>query len=68
MRVQSPVGTFPVGVRRVRFTLRGPAIDASMGAWRSEVTFDRTDLPVAAMVLAAAALLVAAGRATSGHR
>jgi hypothetical protein len=39
-----------------------------MGAWRSEVTFDRTDLPVAAMVLAAAALLVAAGRATSGHR
>lgn len=57
MKVQSPVGTFPVRVRGVRVARSGVRVDASMGAWRSSVSLERADLPL--LVGAGSSLLAA---------
>lgn len=56
MRVQSPVGTFPMRMGRPRVSDGTLRIPADMGAWHSEVTFDRTDVP---LLVPAAAFVVA---------
>lgn len=67
MRVLSPVGTFPVRLTGARVERDGPVIEASMGAWRSEVRLEPADLPL--LIAAAAALAAAfmAGRLTSAQ-
>jgi hypothetical protein len=65
MRVLSPVGTFPVRLTGARVERDGPVIEAAMGAWRSEIRLEPSDLP---LLLAAGAVLAAAfaaGRLTS---
>ena len=62
MQVLSPVGTFPLKITHASLRGRRPTFEAAMGAWRSEVTLDRGDLPLAAGALAALALAFAAGR------
>lgn len=60
MRVLSPVGTFPMRLRGVRWGDGGPVIDAAMGAWRSQVRLERRDLPLvgAAIGIVAAAFFL----------
>ena len=62
MQVQSPVGTFPLRVAGVRFQGSSLKVDAYLGAWRSEVTLDRSDAPLAAAALGLLALVFALGR------
>jgi hypothetical protein len=67
MQVQSPVGRFPLRVRRVR--LRGGAlrVDTALGAWNAEVTFDRGDLALAGSALVALVVAYGLGRASGGR-
>ena len=60
MRVLSPVGTFPMRLRGVRWGSGGPVIDAAMGAWRSQVSLELRDLPLigAAVGIVATAFLL----------
>lgn len=52
MQVLSPVGRFPVTVDGVHIQDRRIVVKASLGAWRSEVTLERSDLPLVSVVLA----------------
>ena len=45
MQVRSPVGEFKVAVDGVRIRDGRLVVHMSMGAWRSEVTLERGDLP-----------------------
>ena len=62
MQVQSPVGTFPLRVAGVRLDGRTLKLETYLGAWRSEVTLDRSDAPLAAAALGLLALAFALGR------
>jgi hypothetical protein len=62
MQVQSPVGSFPLRVAGVRLQGRSLKVDTYLGAWRSEVTLDRTDARLAAVVFGLLALVFALGR------
>jgi hypothetical protein len=62
MQVQSPVGTFPLRLAGVRLKGRTLRIDTYLGAWRSEVTLDRSDARLAAATAAIVALVFALGR------
>jgi len=64
MKVLSPVGTFPVRVRGGGFRHGTLTIDASMGAWRSEVRLERADVPLLAAVAGLLVAVFAAGRAS----
>jgi hypothetical protein len=44
MKVLSPVGTFSTTINGIRIVDRRPVFAASMGAWRSEVSFERRDV------------------------
>ena len=67
MRVQSPVGEFPLRVRGVRLREGRVTVDTALGAWTSGVTFDRSDLAVAGFAVAVLAFVFVLGRA-SGRR
>jgi hypothetical protein len=62
MQVQSPVGTFPLRFAGVRLQGRSLRVDTRLGAWRSEVTLERSDAPLAAAALGLLALVYALGR------
>jgi len=62
MQVQSPVGTFPLRVAGVRLHGRSLKVDTYLGAWRSEVTLDRSDVRLAAALVGLLALVFAVGR------
>jgi len=68
MQVQSPVGKFPLKVRRVRVERRGVSVDAALGAWPAEVTFERSDVVVAVGALLALVLSFLLGRASAAPR
>jgi len=69
MQVQSPVGTFPLKVRRVRIQDGAVRVDTALGAWASEVRFDRADAPLVGAALGTLVLSFLAGRASvRGHR
>jgi len=57
MQVRSPVGTFPVRITGAGIAGGVPRIKTAMGAWRSEISLDRGDVP---LLIAAAGALVAA--------
>jgi hypothetical protein len=63
MQVLSPVGRFRVSLGGARWEHGRPVLDVRMGAWRSEVTLERRDLP-----LAGAALGLVVGAAWGGWR
>jgi hypothetical protein len=60
VEVLSPVGRFRVSAHGVRIHDGRLVIGASLGAWRSEVTFERTDAPLIVSALGAAGLAIAA--------
>ena len=62
MRVLSPAGTFPLRLRGARWGNGGPVIDAAMGAWRSEVSLERRDLPLVGVALGIIATAFVLGR------
>lgn len=62
MQVRSPVGTFPLRITGARIAGGAPRLDTAMGAWRSEVTLDRNDLPLAIAAAGALAAAFALGR------
>jgi hypothetical protein len=62
MRVQSPVGEFPVTPVAVHLKGGAPSVELAMGAWRSRVSLTRQDGPLIAAVLAVLALVYLAGR------
>lgn len=62
MRVQSPVGEFPVSPTGIGLANGVPCVDVSMGAWRSRVSFTREDLSLLALVTAVLLLVFFAGR------
>ena len=63
MRVQSPVGEFPVKIVSVRLDRGRPELHVAMGAWRSKVSLERADVPlVGSILLLLAAIFVAGGR------
>ncbi len=64
MRVLTPVGTFPLHLAGVRVSDNRPVIDTAMGAWRSEIRFDRDDVLLVAAVLGVLAAAFAVGRAS----
>jgi hypothetical protein len=68
MRVQSPVGTFPVRVVGARLEGTSPCVETTMGAWRSEVRFERSDAPFAVIALAILLLAFLAGRQSAPSR
>jgi hypothetical protein len=65
MHVKSPVGTFPVRIARPRIGKEGLRVPAAMGAWASEVTFDRGDTPIAAAIVSLLAGAFLLGRYTA---
>ena len=62
MRVLSPVGTFPLRFTGVRFAEKRRLVDQAMGAWRSEVQFDRHDVPLIGAVVGIMAAAFLLGR------
>ncbi len=66
MQVQSPVGTFPLRVAGVRLQRGSLKVDTYLGAWRSEVTVDRSDARLAVAVLGLLAIVFALGRRSAG--
>jgi hypothetical protein len=68
MQVKTPVGTFPLHLVGIRVDTGRPTLDTAMGAWRSEVTAERSDAPLAALLLAVLAAMFLLGRASSGRR
>jgi hypothetical protein len=67
MRVQSPVGQFPVHVVGIGLRHGRPTVEIAMGAWRSRVWFERTDVPLIAAVLLLLASVFAAGRRSASR-
>lgn len=65
MRVQSPVGSFPVRITGARLENGAPTLQTAMGAWRSEVKLDRADLPLLGLLVAALGGAFLLGRLTS---
>ena len=64
MQVRSPVGTFPLKVRRVRLQRGGVSLDTTLGAWASEVRFGRSDVGLLSVAVGALMLSFLAGRAS----
>lgn len=62
MQVKSPVGVFPMRITRARLSRDGMRLDTAMGAWRSEVELDRSDVPLLATGVAALAAAFVLGR------
>jgi hypothetical protein len=65
MQVRSPVGTFPVHITAARIGRGGLTLATTMGAWRSEISLDRRDLPLLAGGVALLAAAYALGRLTA---
>jgi hypothetical protein len=65
MRVQSPVGEFPVTLAGVSVEKGTPSLDLSMGVWRSRVSLERRDYPLLGLLLTAAVCIFLAGRRSS---
>lgn len=65
MRVLSPVGEFPVRITGVRISKRRPIVESAMGAWRSEIHFEKSDLPYLIAAVAGFAAVFLAGRRSS---
>jgi hypothetical protein len=61
MNVLSPVGRFRVTLGGIRVEGGRPVLDVRMGAWRSEVTFDRHDASILAAGFGALACAVVGG-------
>jgi hypothetical protein len=61
------VGRFPLRVKRVRLHNGRVRVDTALGAWTSEVSFDRSDTTLAGGVLGALLAAFALGR-VSGRR
>ncbi|GJJ23748.1 hypothetical protein MTY414_74220 [Mycolicibacterium mageritense] len=59
MEVLSPVGRFRVSAHGVRIRNGRLIIGASLGAWRSEVTFEKADAPLVLSTVGAAGLALA---------
>jgi hypothetical protein len=68
MEILSPVGSFPVRITRVGIKQHHVALEARMGAWRSEVKLDRADMPLVGTALGIVALSFVAGRVTAQDR
>lgn len=68
MQVLSPVGTFPVKLTGVRVGPGGPRLQTAMGAWHSEVSVERADLPLLGAAAGALAVAFLLGRLTANHR
>jgi hypothetical protein len=68
MRVLSPVGTFPLRLTGARLKDGRPVLDMAMGVWRSEVTFEPGDLPLAGLGVILLAAAFTAGRASAPPR
>jgi hypothetical protein len=64
MKVLSPVGRFSTTINGVRIVDGRPVVQASMGAWRSEVILERRDVGVLLLAVGA----VAAGTLMAEHR
>jgi hypothetical protein len=64
MQVQSPVGVFPLHVRRAVLKDGSVVIKTSMGAWESEVRMGREDLPLFASIAVIVGLAFLLGRST----
>ena len=62
MQVQTPVGTFPLRIAGVRLQGSSLKVDSYLGAWRSEVTLDRSDAPLAGAAFGLLTLVFALGR------
>ncbi len=60
MEVLSPVGRFRVSAHGVQIRDGRLVIGASLGAWRSEVTFEKTDVPLVLAAAGTAGLALAA--------
>ena len=52
MQVLSPVGRFAVNYHGLYIQDRRIVVRASLGAWRSEVTLERSDIPLISSILA----------------
>lgn len=65
MRVQSPVGEFPVTLVGAKLEHGRPTVEMAMGAWRSRVSLERADAPLLAALLLLLAAVFAAGRRTA---
>jgi hypothetical protein len=65
MQVQSPVGTFPLTVRRIRLRRDGLALDTSLGAWSSEVKLERSDARLLGAAISTLLLAFLVGRASA---
>jgi hypothetical protein len=68
MQVISPVGAFPLRVQRARVEDGRIVIETAMGAWRSEVRLDRSDIPLVAGALGSLVVAFAFGRITGRSR
>ena len=68
MHVLSPVGTFPLRVQRARVEDGRVVIETAMGAWRSEVRLDRSDIPLVAGALGSLVMAFAFGRISARGR
>lgn len=70
MQVLSPVGRFRVSADGIRIRDGQLIVKASLGAWRSEVTLEKADLPLLSAVVGIAGGLLAAafgaGRRSAG--
>ncbi|MGE0218306.1 hypothetical protein [Mycolicibacterium sp.] len=60
MQVLSPVGRFRVSADGLRIRNGQLVVKASLGAWRSEVTLERADLPLLSAVVGVGGGLLAA--------
>jgi len=68
VQVLSPVGAFPLRLVGARMKSGALVIEAAMGAWKSEIRLERSDLPLAGAAVAVLALAFAWGRASSRKR
>lgn len=62
MRVVSPVGEFPVRITGARISKRRPIVESAMGAWRSELHFEKSDVLYLIAAVAGLAAAFLAGR------
>jgi hypothetical protein len=67
VQVLSPVGTFPLRIKRPHMRDGSLSIDAALGAWRSEVRLERGDLPLAAAVTGILVFAFALGRLSASR-
>jgi len=67
VEVLSPVGTFPLHIQRARLREGSVSLDATLGAWRSEVRLGRSELPLAGAFAGILVLAFALGRSSASR-